>query len=427
MKKYILIFNIVLLLYGCGEKKDKVEKELKEKSIVIYEVKDKIIQKEVVLDGEVEPLKEVDIVTKTGGEILEINFKNGDDIKSNDIVVKLSNEEVESRYFKAKANLEEVKSILDRVKKFSELEVKRNYEESRANLVQKEKDLSAANRLLKEATVNYESNKKLYNEELISQLEFLKLESVYEKARSTYEALIEGGIEDAKRKYELARYKVEEEEWKYTIAEAKAKYDLILAEYRAAKKNYEDLNMTGKIDGSIAKLDLNLHEELEENTRVFKVIDVDTIKIMTSIGAEDIIPIKIGDSVRVVIDNLGEEYIGVIYEISPLADSDTKKFPIKIKLKNKDKALKAGMYSKVILQGRRSKGIVIPKKSLIIRELKSYIFIERNGKAYMIPVVTGIRYEEMIEVVEGDIERGDKVVVEGQYLLSDGDKVREVE
>mgnify|MGYP005838904147 FL=1 len=55
--------------------------------------------------------------------------------------------------------------------------------------------------------------------------------------------------------------------------------------------------------------------------------------------------------------------------------------------------------------------------------IKKYVFILDGDRAYKRVIKIGISNEEYTEVLEG-LNLNDKIIVEGQYNLQDGSKVR---
>ena len=157
MKKLLGIL-ISLILIGCGNSNGKQKsKEALGKNIKISEVKPELITRLNISSGVTEPLNEVKVVTKTGGTVKEINFKNGDKVKKGQIILVLEDQEVQSAYLKAQAT----------------------YISNKADFEIKKK--------------NYEKFKQLYEKQLISEEEylvkkinFLQGESALKNSEATY-------------------------------------------------------------------------------------------------------------------------------------------------------------------------------------------------------------------------------------------------
>ncbi|WP_418964996.1 efflux RND transporter periplasmic adaptor subunit [Cetobacterium sp.] len=104
MIKKLVAVLVSMILLGCsGDKGKQNSKGNLGKNIKISEIKPEKITKLNISSGVTEPLNEVKVVTKTGGTVKQINFKNGDKVKKNQIVIVLEDQEVQSAYLKAQA------------------------------------------------------------------------------------------------------------------------------------------------------------------------------------------------------------------------------------------------------------------------------------------------------------------------------------
>jgi RND family efflux transporter MFP subunit len=74
----------------------------------------------------------------------------------------------------------------------------------------------------------------------------------------------------------------------------------------------------------------------------------------------------------------------------------------------------------------RPDALTVPEEALVVSEGGSALFVVEGGAARRRTVITGARGEGRIEVVSG-LAAGDKVVVSGAALLSDGVRVEAVE
>ena len=149
MIKKLLIISISLILFGCGSNNGKQKsKEILGKNIKISEIKPESIIRLNISSGVTEPLNEVKVVTKTGGTVKRINFKNGDKVKKGQIILVLEDQEVQSAYLKAQAT----------------------YVSNKVDFGIKRK--------------NYEKFKQLYDKNLISEDEYLTKKTGYLQSES---------------------------------------------------------------------------------------------------------------------------------------------------------------------------------------------------------------------------------------------------
>lgn len=149
------------------------------------------------------------------------------------------------------------------------------------------------------------------------------------------------------------------------------------------------------------------------------------MEVDIAVAGSDIKYSKIGNKAEVYIEELGEKKEGIISEINLSSDSDSKKYSLRLLVENKDNKILKGMYAKVNLQQGELDGIFVPTKAIMIKDLYSYIAVIRDGKAIIYRVTSKDTIGDMQLIEFPEYKSGDRVVVEGQYLLNNNDKVKE--
>lgn len=269
---------------------------------------------------------------------------------------------------------------------------------------------------------------------LDSKARVISTKADYETQKTTY------------NKYEVLYNEklISEEEFlgvKNKLASSEGAYRSARASLLTNEKDYNDLTVKAKISGTIANLDLKLYQKVEKEQPLFKIVDNDNLRILSGVSSQDVVGLKPGARANIYVENSLEPVKGILYEINPIANPSTRKFEVKIKMENKDSKYKQGMFARVELYTGEKEGILVPKKSVIIEELYSYIFVvnkenvesenyivkETNERlvARKIRVNLGISDGDNQEVISSDLKESNKVVVVGQYSLNDGDFIKE--
>ncbi|MEG0068296.1 efflux RND transporter periplasmic adaptor subunit [Cetobacterium sp.] len=350
MLKKILMFSMTLLLFSCGTSKEKSGGKINiGKNIRVIDIVPEDITKLNISSGVIEPLNEVIEVTKTGGTVAKVNFKNGDRVKKGDVVVVLTDQDVYSAYLKSQATYNLNKS---------DYSIRKN---------------------------NYNKFKQLYDKQLISEDEYLIKKTNFVQGESN--------LKNSE------------------------------AAYLSAKKDYEDLVIKAKIDGVITDLDIKKYEKINPNTEVVTVVNDSKMLVKTGVSVHEIEELSIGNKAKVEIEGLRNNYLGSVYEINPVANKESKKYQVKIELNNDEGKIKKGMYSKVLVETGIKNGYLVPKNAIVIKELYSYIFVVEDGIARRIKVERGYSNNEKQEIVSDELYSAMKLVVDGQFMLEDRDKV----
>lgn len=234
---------------------------------------------------------------------------------------------------------------------------------------------------------NFNKFKALYNKQLISHLEYVEYENAYVNSKGSYES-------------------------------AKASYE-------NAKNDYDKLFRKADIDGVVGNLFGKVGNEVSADEIVFTVVDDDMMESYVGFPAEWLSQIQVGGPVTVEVAAAGKTVEGKILEINPIADTDTKKYMIKIGIENADKAVKDGMYAYVTVPVGELDVLSIEDSAIFIRELINYVYKVENGVVRRVEVKPGATNLPYTAITSEAVKEGDIIVVDGIFGLEEGDKVQE--
>lgn len=349
MKKIACIALGLALLVGCGKKEKIKEKEKKPVKLVM--VKKENVSDIYTTDGNLVPEEKVNHTLNSRGTVVEIYKNNGDFVKKGEIVVKFKDAAAEAAYNTANANYQAAKF---------------NLESSKSN---------------------FSKIERLYNKQMVSQLEFLNYRNTYTNALGDF---------NAKK-----------------------------ASFEDAKSNYNKLSRKADLTGHVGNLYLKTGNVVDANTTVFTIINDENMEVTVDFPGYWLNIIKVGSPATVKVGDLNnKEFSATIKEINPIADPETKKFPIKVLIKNNNKEIKDGMYATVVIPTEKRDSLVVPENSVFVRGLSSYVYKFENGKVEQVEVVTGAIASPNIEILKGNLKEKDQIVSEGIFGLSDGEEVR---
>lgn len=119
-----------------------------------------------------------------------------------------------------------------------------------------------------------------------------------------------------------------------------------------------------------------------------------------------------------------EEFKGSVDIIYPTINASTHTFPVEIKLANKDRKVRPGMFGKAVVNFGTKEHVVVPDAA-VVKQAGSgdyYVYTYENGKVKNNKVELGRRIGNRYELISG-IAGGSQVVVAGQTSLADGVEV----
>lgn len=214
-----------------------------------------------------------------------------------------------------------------------------------------------------------------------------------------------------------------------------ARYSLQLAEEQlrqseallaSARENYSNFSVTSPISGHIAAINVHSGELASPQMTAVTVVNMDKVKVKVNVSENAISFVKSGATVPVSIDVLKKTVSGDVASVGPQSDPSTRAFPVEIMLDNKNDEIRPGMVASLKLPVGMSKGAVsLPADAAIEREGIYYVFVLENNTAREKQVKTGIITDQLVEIKEG-VSKGQTVIVNGNRLVTDGQKVKVV-
>jgi len=160
-------------------------------------------------------------------------------------------------------------------------------------------------------------------------------------------------------------------------------------------------------------------------TPIFRIINMDRVKVVISVIEKDLPKIKTGQTAEVKVDAYPDKsFSGKVSLVSPVIDRLTRSASIEITLSNPGHLLKPGMYAQVsIITEKTREAILIPSYSILEKEDQKIVFVVRGQKAFSKSIETGDFGSDSIEVKQG-LAAGDTLIVSGQYRVNNGDSIR---
>lgn len=200
------------------------------------------------------------------------------------------------------------------------------------------------------------------------------------------------------------------------------------AEIRLVQDRLTKSTIPAPFAGWITKEYTEIGQWIEEGGSVVELVDLSYVEVQVPLPEEYVREVRVGDPVVAVFDGLpGVEVKGKIFSIIAQADRAARTFPVKVQLANPDLQIKSGMVARVNLAvGAPYQAVVIPKDALVLRGGKEFAFIVANNTVSQVTVTPIAHFEDFVEV-QGAIEEGMQVVVEGNERLLPGQSVRILE
>jgi HlyD family secretion protein len=376
----MIILAVVGKKAGWFGKEDTVE-------VAIEKIERRTIVETITANGKVQPETEVKISPDVSGEIVDLRVKEGDMVKSGQLLARIKPEVYISARDRAMASLNSAKARLA---------------QANAQFIQKELD--------------YNRNQKLWDEKAISQ-------AVYETALSAYQI--------AQAELDAARY---------TVKSAEA----ALAE---AEENLVKTSIYAPMSGTVSMLLVEKGErvigaQMMTGTEMMRIADLNRMEVMVEVNENDIVRVNLNDTALIEVDAfLGEKFKGLVTEIANsakttgLSTDQVTNFEVKVLLLREsyqslydqgyNNPFRPGMSATVDIQTETLTDVLAaPIQAVTTRvdsvladtlegeqaalpasdtkgELIEIVFTVKDGKAVARKVKTGIQDNNYIQIMEG--------------------------
>ncbi len=413
----ILILLLALsLVSGCAGKKPALKSEaLTPVSTVAVQFKQIGINK--TFSGKVNSENEVSIGSKSPGKVENVYYDVGDSVSTGSVLFSLDKTNVLNTIRLLEIQLQSSKSLIDSAKIGLE---SASGSQSESSITQSKTSLEGTRINYEDAKENLADMKTLYEKGAISKEQYEKSKLAFEQAQLAYNAV--------QKTHSLLIDKIINQNVSLAqnqLNQARASENAIKAQLDDARKLLDDLDIKSPINGVVAANSAKRGELVSAGIPVFIVSDVNKLSVKISVSENLINSIKVGQKTRVLIKTAKDEPVeGEVANIGPVASNDTLTYPVEILIKDKNEAIKPGMFAEVIFEiEKRDNAIVVPRKSIEVDGDNRFIYVvEPDSTVKRLPILTGIDNGDEIEIKEG-LTEAQQIIVKGKEYVKDGQKV----
>lgn len=202
--------------------------------------------------------------------------------------------------------------------------------------------------------------------------------------------------------------------------------------YDRAKLSDANTQITSPIDGVILTLARDENnvpiadgQLIGSGLLVAQIASLDVLEAYVDLIGPDLSRVKEGQSVRVSHYAFSDvDIVGEVVRLSPKVDPQTHTFQAVIEVDNQERVLRPGMFIQAdIITEQRRDVPVVSYEAISRRGRDSVVFVLDGQRVERRTVQLGLADDDHQEVIEG-VKPGDKVVVRGLEILTDGSLVR---
>lgn len=348
------------------------------------------------ISGQVAPITTIQISPLEGGVVQEIVTEEGSKVKKGDVILILSNENLDMQILNSEADLAEKENIL------------RNtliqMEQQKLSVEQEKLQLQMDVRRNKR---NYEAQKALYDEGLIAKEEYLKAEEDYELSSSRLKL-----VENRAKQDSLYRT-TQIDQMQESLTNMRQNMMMI-------RKRKDNLTIKAPIDGELGLLDVVLGQSVAAGSKIGQINNLDSYKIEAQIDEHYIDRVSAG--LDATFERQSERYQAQIRKVYPEVRDGKFKADFKFVGQQPENIRSGQTYYLNLQLGQPVEAILIPRGAFYQKTGGKWIYVMSSDgtKAIRRDIRIGRQNPQYYEVVEG-LESGERVITSSYDNFGESD------
>lgn len=256
----------------------------------------------------------------------------------------------------------------------------------------------------------------------------------------------EADLDEARKNYERMRAVIEKRavsQADYDAAEAR--YKRVVSTIEAAKYGVreaevavENTRIIAPFDGTVLKKNADVGEIVaplagaaSSKAAVVTIADMSSLEVDADVSEANITRVAAEQNCEITLDAYPQHrYPGYVSNIVPTADRAKATVMVKIKFKEYDQRVLPEMGAKVtfLAPGTRADAmtvkplLTVPAAAVAARDGRAVVFQVKENRAVEVPVTTGRRIGNAIEIT-GGLKEGDRVINKADDRIKNGTKV----
>ena len=182
------------------------------------------------------------------------------------------------------------------------------------------------------------------------------------------------------------------------------------------------------INGSIIKTPLKVGTKVTTSSAVTTIGDIASLQVTAKIPERYVASLCTGLKAEISLEAYPDAvFAATVTHVSPVLDVNARTKEIVLTFDENDTRINAGMFGKVKLYTLDYEGAVaLPSDAVVTKGDKPYLYVVKSDDTVEQREITlGQSVDGIVQVLSG-IEEGERVVVEGGQVLSNGAKVRDI-
>ena len=365
-------------------------------TLTINEVKAGEFNDYIRISGQVHPMTTIQVSPREAGIVEEIVIEEGTQVKAGDVIIRLSNDDLDLEILNSEANLAEKENAL----RNTMIQMEQEKMQLSLNILELQTEVKRKGRAL-------ESQKRLFDDGLIGKEEYLRSEEDYVLFCKKLEVTIARAEQDSMYR------NVQIQQMEESLKNMKINMQRI-------RKRKDNLDVKAPIDGVLGLIEVGLGESVASGRKIGQINAEGSYKIEALVDEHYIDRVFAG--LTATFERQNETYDAVIRKVYPEVRNG--KFQADFRFSGEQPAnIRTGQTYYLNLQlGQPEKAILIPRGTFYQKTGGKWIYVvsPEGGKAVKREIRIGRQNPQFYEVLEG-LEPGEKVITSGYDNFGDNE------
>ena len=348
------------------------------------------------LNGQVQPISVVQLSPQEGGIVQEKVVEEGAHVKKGDVILRLSNSNLDLQILNAESELAEKQNLLRNTQV--------TMQQDKLNNETEKVQLDIDTRRKQRTYLQYE---RLYKERLISREEYLQAKEDYEVAQKKHGLITERLVQDS-----IYR-NIQMDQMEDNLQNMRKNVLLI-------RERKEKLEVRATIDGELGLLDAELGQNITAGQMVGQINDLSDFKIEAMIDEHYID--RVTNGLPATFERQETTFNLKVRKVYPEVREGRFRTDFVFEGKRPDNIRSGQTYYIDLQLGEPTESVLIPKGTFFQVTGGNWIFVvDKEGKkAYRRQIRIGRQNPQYYEVLEG-LEKGERVIVSGYESYKDNE------
>ncbi len=364
--------------------------------LTISEVKAAEFKDYVRTSGQVLPIQVVQISPEEGGLIMEKVVEEGTMVRKGDVIVRLSNSNLDLQILNAEAELAEKQNLL-RNTQVAMQQDKLNNQTEQAQL-----DMDTQRKLRA-----FDQNKRLYQEKLISREAFMQSQEDYQLSA---------------RKHSLVSQRLKQDSIYRTVQMDQMEDNLqnMRRNVVLVRQRKDKLEVRAAIDGELGLLDVELGQSISPGQKIGQLNDLSDYKVQAQIDEHYIDRVRQG--LMATFTRGDKKFLLQVRKVYPEVRDGKFRCDFIFRGERPENIRTGQTYYIDLELGQPEQAVIIPRGTFFQTTGGQWIFVlDKSGNnAYRRNIRIGRQNPQFYEVLEG-LEPGERVITNGYEAFKDNE------